>query len=77
MVKPVYILNVLDYAELERLQSLGMKRVLCDFNGTRWAYGDAGVTEKLKKGVLLCVTPFDDSFVIEDALKGAPNAEVH
>ena len=57
-----------DYAELKRLEGLGMKRVICDISGQRGAVDDLGHIELVPEGRLMDVTPFSP-MEIKDALR--------
>lgn len=59
-----------DYAELQRLDGMGMKRVICDISGQRGAVDDLGHIELVPEGRLMDVTPFSP-MEIKDALRAA------
>lgn len=58
-----------DYAELQRLDGMGMKRVICDVSGQRGAVDDFGHFELIPEGLLMNVRPFSP-MEIKDELRG-------
>jgi len=64
-------MNQQDYAELKRLDAMGMKRVICDVEGQRGGVDDFGHIELVEEGMLMDATPFSP---IE--IKNALRAEV-
>ncbi len=65
----MFMFNAADYAELRRLDALGMKRVLRGFNGILWAYDSDGNGVKLPPTALECIAPWDDPIVIRKAIR--------
>lgn len=57
-----------DLKELERLDKMGMDRVICDIEGQRAAIDTMCHIELVKDGCLMSVTPFSP-MMIKDALR--------